>query len=192
MHLSSLRGVVQWCFAYANINYARYLSAYLSQPAIRRSFTFRGGKVRLKQLLDYSCVASPESGLFSDWSRNKRYLELSPDWFPLWQCDFRSKKSRELMNSIMKSDDASKESEFLSALDASLESFVHKALIKDIQIECIHRIVCRWRDVLAVLPTGLGKSAIYQLIPKASFRMGRTANATSKTTAELVFCWLTE
>ena len=33
---------------------------------------------------------------------------------------------------------------FLSALDASLESYVHKALIKDIQIECIHRIVCRW------------------------------------------------
>ena len=38
---------------------------------------FRGGKVRLIQLLDYLSVASPESGLFSDWSRNKRYLELS-------------------------------------------------------------------------------------------------------------------
>ena len=109
--------------------------------------------VRLIQLLDYSCVASPESGLFSDWSRNNRYLELSYDWFPLWQCDFRSKKSRELMNSSMKSDNASEESEFLSALDASLESFVHKALIKDVQIECIYRIVCRWRDVLAVLAT---------------------------------------
>ena len=35
------------------------------------------GKVRLIQLLDYLSVASPESGLFSDWSRNKRYLELS-------------------------------------------------------------------------------------------------------------------
>ena len=33
------------------------------------------GKVRLIQLLDYLSVASPESGLFSDWSRNKRYLE---------------------------------------------------------------------------------------------------------------------
>ena len=32
------------------------------------------------------------------------------------------------MNSIMTSDDASEESEFLSALNASLESFVHKAL----------------------------------------------------------------
>ena len=76
------------------------------------------------------------------------------------------------MNSIMTSDDAGEESEFLSALNASPESFVHKAL-KDEQIECIHRIVCRGRDVLAVLPTGLGKSA--------------------KTAEELlVFCWLTK
>ena len=54
----------------------------------------------------------------------------------------------------MTSDEASKESEFLSALNASPESFVHKAL-KDEQIECIHRIVCHGRDVLAVPPTGL-------------------------------------
>ena len=40
-------------------------------------YFFRDGKVRLIQLLDYLSVASPESGLFSDWSRNKRYLELS-------------------------------------------------------------------------------------------------------------------
>ena len=66
----------------------------------------------------------------------------------------------------MTSDDASEESEFLSALNASPESFVHKVL-KDEQIECIHRIVCHGRDVLAVLPTGLGKSAIYQLIKGA-------------------------
>ena len=47
-----------------------------------------------------------------------------------------------------------------SFLNASLQSFVHKTL-KDEQIECIHRIACHGRDVLAVLPTGLGKSAIY-------------------------------
>ena len=93
----------------------------------------------------------------------------------------------------MTSDEASKESEFLSALSASPASFVQKAL-KDEQIECIHRIVCHGRNVLAVLPTELlGKSAIYQLISKVLFRMGHTANATSKTTAELlVFCWLTK
>ena len=44
-----------------------------------------------------------------------------------------------------------------SFLNASLQSFVHKTL-KDEQIECIHRIACHGRDVLAVLPTGLGKS----------------------------------
>ena len=66
------------------------------------------------------------------------------------------------MNSIMTSDEASEGSEFLSALNASLQSFVHKTL-KDEQIECIHRIACNGRDVLVVLPTGLGKSssAIY-------------------------------
>ena len=96
------------------------------------------------------------------------------------------------MKSIMTSDDASEESKFLSALNASLENFVHKAL-KDEQIECIQRIVCHGRDVLAVLLTGLGKSAMCQLTSKVLFRMGRTANATSKTTAELlVFCWLTK
>ena len=47
-----------------------------------------------------------------------------------------------------------------SFLNASLQSFVHKTL-KDEQIECIHRIACHGRDVLAVLPTRLGKSAIY-------------------------------
>ena len=61
----------------------------------------------------------------------------------------------------MTSDDVREESEFLSALIASSESFVHKAL-KDEPTECIHRIVCHGRDVLAVLPKGLGKSAIYQ------------------------------
>ena len=62
--------------------------------------------------------------------------------------DFRSKKSCELMAS----DETSKESEFFSALNASLESIAHKTL-KDEQIECVHRIVCHGRYVLAMLPT---------------------------------------
>ena len=83
-------------------------------------------------------------------------------------------------------DEASEESEFLSALNASLESFVHKT-VKEEQIECIRRIVCHGRDVLAVLPTEFGKSAIYQLIfIKVLFHMSRTANATSKTTVAVV------
>ena len=66
------------------------------------------------------------------------------------------------MNSIMVSDEASEESEFLSALNASLESFVHRTL-KDEQMECIRRIVCHGTDVLAVLPTVFDKSAIYHI-----------------------------
>ena len=69
----------------------------------------------------------------------------------------------------MTSDEASEESEFLSALNASLQSFVHKTF-KDEQIECIHRIACHGRDVLAVLPTGLGKGAIYVLSPFSLIR----------------------
>ena len=75
--------------------------------------------------------------------------------------DVQSKKSRELINSIMVSDEASEEIEFLSALNASLESFVHKTP-KEEQIECIRRIICHGRDVLAVLPMGFGKNAIHQ------------------------------
>ena len=98
------------------------------------------------------------------------------------------------MNSIMMFDDVSEESEFLSA-NASLESFVHKAL-KYEQRECIHRIVCHGRDVLAVLPTGLGKSTIRERYISVNFKFKCCfvwANATSKTTAEpFVFCWLTK
>ena len=79
------------------------------------------------------------------------------------------------MNSIMTSDDASEESEFLLALNASLESFVHKAL-KDEQIECIHRIVSHGRDILAVLPTGLDKSDIFQLISKGPYSQRHIKN----------------
>ena len=103
-------------------------------------------------------------------------------WIIVWQCDFRSKKSCVLMNFITTSDEASEESEFLSALNASLECFVHKTL-KDILIECIHRILSYGRDVFGPATN----------IPKVLFRMGCTANATSKTTTELlVFCWLTK
>ena len=85
-------------------------------------------------------------------------------YFELSHVSSGPKKSK-LMNSIMACDEASEESVLLSALNASLAHFVHKTL-KDEQVECIRRIVCHGRDVLAVLPTGFGKSAIYQLIPK--------------------------
>ena len=49
------------------------------------------------------------------------------------------KKYRVLMISIMTYDEASEKSEVLSALNASLQSFVYKTL-NDEQIKCIHRI----------------------------------------------------
>ena len=69
-----------------DVELARSNCFSLFQLAIRRFF-FRGRKERLIQLLDYLPVASPELGLFSDWSRNKRHLELSHNWFPVWQCE---------------------------------------------------------------------------------------------------------
>ena len=95
------------------------------------------------------------------------------------------KNFRELINSIMACDEAIEESKLLSALNASLAHFVHKTL-KDEQAECIRRIVCHGRDFLAVFPTGFGKSAIYQLIPKVLFNLCCTANGISKTTVAVV------
>ena len=31
LHVSSIRNIIPWCFAYGSINYARYLSSYLSE-----------------------------------------------------------------------------------------------------------------------------------------------------------------
>ena len=55
-----------------------------------------------------------------------------------------------------------RESGFVSALDASLEGFVHRTL-KEQQRECIRRIVCEKKKIFAVLPTGFGKSAFYPI-----------------------------
>ena len=49
------------------------------------------------------------------------------------------------------------------------EDFIHKSL-KDEQTECIRMIVCLEEDVLALLPTGFGKSVIYQFIPKVRMK----------------------
>ena len=77
------------------------------------------------------------------------------------------------------------ESEFSLALEKSLESFVHKTL-KDEQRECIRRIVVEKKDVLAVLPTGFGKSVIYQLIPSVLRNMRAGSECNTKTTVVVV------
>ena len=58
-----------------------FISNTLSNDNLRSGVPFvlvGSGKERLIQLLDYSSVASPQSGLFSDWSRNKRVLRTKP------------------------------------------------------------------------------------------------------------------
>ena len=56
------------------------------------------------------------------------------------------------------------EVKFSTALDEALRYFKYDSL-KVEQIECL-RVICLREDVLAVLPTGFGKSLVYQIIPK--------------------------
>ena len=57
------------------------------------------------------------------------------------------------------------EDQFSKALAESLAGFSFKSL-KPEQRECIRRLICVKEDVLVILPTGFGKSIIYQLLPK--------------------------
>ena len=57
------------------------------------------------------------------------------------------------------------EDEFSSVLAEALTNFKYSSL-KEEQIECVRRVICFCEDVLAVLPTGFGKSMIYQITPK--------------------------
>ena len=57
------------------------------------------------------------------------------------------------------------EDEFSTALAEALRYFKYGSL-KVEQIECLRRVIYLREDVLAVLPTGFGKSLIYQIIPK--------------------------
>ncbi|XP_068686782.1 putative ATP-dependent DNA helicase Q1 [Montipora foliosa] len=56
------------------------------------------------------------------------------------------------------------EEEFSWSLAQALKDFSVESL-KAEQVECIRRLICLREDVLAVLPTGFGKSLIYQIIP---------------------------
>ena len=57
------------------------------------------------------------------------------------------------------------EDKFSTALAEALRYFKYDSL-KVEQIECLRRVICLRKDVLAVLPTGFRKSLIYQIIPK--------------------------
>ena len=59
---------------------------------------------------------------------------------------------------------ASESNLFFKALSNSVR-YLNVNSLKPEQQECIRRLVCCDEDVLAVLPTGFGKSLIYQLLP---------------------------
>lgn len=55
---------------------------------------------------------------------------------------------------------------FQKGVDYALEILGKNGImLKEAQYECLEAIVCRSKDVLAVLPTGYGKSLIYQSLP---------------------------
>ena len=57
------------------------------------------------------------------------------------------------------------EDEFSTASAEALRYFKYDSLKLE-QIEYLRRVICLREDVLPVLPTGFGKSLIYQIIPK--------------------------
>ena len=65
---------------------------------------------------------------------------------------------------IVKRNMASESNLFFKALSNSVRDLNVNNLQSE-QQECIRRLVCCDEDVLAVLPTGFGKSLIYQLLP---------------------------
>ena len=104
-------------------------------------------KQRLIHLLHESSATSPESGILSYSSKNKRFFRPRSNWLHDCMFDFRCNLK------IMATAEEDVNSEFSAALTSSLEDFIHKSL-KDEQTECIRRIVCFEKHVLAILPTG--------------------------------------
>ena len=61
---------------------------------------------------------------------------------------------------------------FDEALDSVLNSLPRKFILKEEQRLALQSFVDRKEDVLALLPTGFGKSLIYQLAPLVAKLMG--------------------
>ena len=52
------------------------------------------------------------------------------------------------------------------AIESALESFPNIDCLKDEQKKCIAALQLQKKDVLGLLPTGFGKSLIFQLYPR--------------------------
>lgn len=75
--------------------------------------------------------------------------------------------------------------EFKKALEGALK-FFPGIQIKPEQELCLESLVVKRKDVLGVLPTGYGKSLIYQLLPKLMSEYWFLKTGTKKTISVLV------
>ena len=117
------------------------------QRESRRSGEGKKKKTTPDTFTDESSATSPESGILSYSSKNRRFFRPRSNW--LHDCMFHFRCNFKIMATA----EEDVNSEFSAALTSSLEDFIHKSL-KDEQTECIRRIVCFEKHVLAILPTG--------------------------------------
>ena len=106
-------------------------------------------------LLVGSYVKKPDSGVFSDWSRNNAYETLHSYWLSYFNLISGQKVG--LARRKQNGGDRFSEDEFSAALVEALRNFYYDSL-KVEQIECLQWVlICLREDILAVLPTGFGK-----------------------------------
>lgn len=74
---------------------------------------------------------------------------------------------------------------FSNALSRALNIF-HISSLKPDQEESVHTVVFEHKDLLAVLPTGYGKSIIYQIIPKLCEEIHFLSHGVRKTFSVIV------
>ena len=68
-------------------------------------------------------------------------------------------------NTGIKEDSGDREFD-LFLIDEALKKFPEEITLRKEQIDCVKNLVFSKRDVVALLPTGFGKSLIYQLLPE--------------------------
>ena len=68
-------------------------------------------------------------------------------------------------NTGIKEDSGDREFD-LFLIDEALKKFPEEITLRKEQIDCVKNLVFLKRDVVALLPTGFGKSLIYQLLPE--------------------------
>ena len=107
-------------------------------------------------LLVGSYVKKPDSGVFSDWSRNNAYETLHSYWLSYFNLISGQKVGLARRKQWRRQRNFS-EDEFSAASVEALRNFYYDSL-KVEKIECLQRVlICLREDILAVLPTGFGK-----------------------------------